>query len=103
MLAPLGFNDAEGGRGGGHAILCHGDAVGADAEARDIAVTLGWKAVSHPSANEAWRAHEVANAGLILRGDGERGDARSEGGGDAAIAAVPVLLNSFRIGDRGWP
>jgi len=45
----------------GHADLHHGDAVGADAEAHDIAVTLGWNAVSHPPINDAWRAHKVAD------------------------------------------
>ena len=45
----------------GHAVLHHGDGVGADAEAHDIAITLGWKAVSHPPINDAWRAHKVAD------------------------------------------
>lgn len=45
----------------GEAILHHGDAVGADAEAHDIAVMLGWMAVSHPPINNTWRAHKVAD------------------------------------------
>jgi hypothetical protein len=43
------------------AVLHHGDAIGADAEAHDIALTLGWKAVIHPPINETWRAHKVAS------------------------------------------
>jgi len=45
----------------GEAILHHGDAVGADAEAHEQAVALGWSVIIHPPINEAWRARKVAS------------------------------------------
>jgi hypothetical protein len=44
----------------GQAVLHHGDAIGADADAHDVAVTLGWMAVIHPPINEGWRARKEA-------------------------------------------
>jgi hypothetical protein len=40
------------------AILHHGDCIGADAQAHDVAVSLGWDVVIHPplvEAQSAWR------------------------------------------------
>jgi hypothetical protein len=45
----------------GHAVLHHGDAVGADAEAHEQAVALGWSVIIHPPINEAWRARKAAS------------------------------------------
>jgi len=42
------------------AILHHGDAVGADAEAHDIALALGCAIVIHPPAIETQRAFKTA-------------------------------------------
>jgi hypothetical protein len=43
------------------AVLHHGDAVGADAEAHEQAVVLGWSVIIHPPINAAWRARKVAS------------------------------------------
>lgn len=42
------------------AVLHHGDAIGADAEAHDIAVELGIAVVIHPPANDKQRAFKSA-------------------------------------------
>ena len=48
------------------AILHHGDAIGADAEAHDIAVALGCAVVIHPPENERQRAFKPA-AGSVTQ------------------------------------
>jgi hypothetical protein len=45
----------------GDAVLHHGDAVGADAEAHEQAVALGWSVIIHPPINDAWRARKAAS------------------------------------------
>jgi hypothetical protein len=45
----------------GDAVLHRGDAVGADAEAHEQAVALGWSVIIHPPINEAWRARKAAS------------------------------------------
>lgn len=45
--------------------LHHGDCIGSDAEAHDIAVELGWEIVIHPPSNPAKRAFKTASR--ILR------------------------------------
>jgi predicted Rossmann fold nucleotide-binding protein DprA/Smf involved in DNA uptake len=42
------------------AFLHHGDAVGADAEAHDIAIAIGCLIVIHPPTNETYRAFKTA-------------------------------------------
>lgn len=39
--------------------LHHGDCVGADATAHDLAISLGWKVVIHPPAKDTARAFKV--------------------------------------------
>src|SRR5215510_12812367 len=45
----------------GNAVLHHGDAVGADAEAHEQAVPLGWSVIIHPPINDPWRARKKAS------------------------------------------
>jgi hypothetical protein len=41
--------------------LHHGDAIGADAEAHEQAVALGWSVIIHRLINDAWRARKAAS------------------------------------------
>jgi hypothetical protein len=43
------------------AVLHHGDAIGADAEAHDIAVALGWAVVIHPPSEDYGRAFKASS------------------------------------------
>lgn len=46
-------------------VLHHGDCLGADAEAHDIAVDLGWDIVIHPPVAEYMRAYKGDGAILL--------------------------------------
>ena len=43
----------------------HGDCIGADAEAHDVAELLGWKTIIHPPANNKKRAYKRAEVTLL--------------------------------------
>lgn len=47
--------------------LHHGDCMGADEEAHDIARAYGWTIVIHPPSDDSWRAWSIGDLVLVAK------------------------------------